>query len=165
MLVSYISILFHSWHRFYLIFRPNSYRTISQKAEGSYLPRKDRKSAFTVREDFNILGQMKDVRPSIEFRHNRPNPRHVGFLRQDVRLLNEPVCDVHTTSTEAEQYKWWNHHTPKDVPSLPHHTLDSTARDHYQYRGAEIRRNTRHCSNPNVTPANGTGNNNKPETT
>ena len=141
----------------FIFFSSNTFRIISEQAETSYIPGRKGKSPFTVVEDYNILGQTNDVRPSFEFRHNKPNPKEVGFLRQDVRLLNEPVCNVHTKSTQGEQYKWWTHYIPKDAPSVPKHTLDTTIRDDYQYRGNEQVGNTRHSANPNVVPANGAG--------
>lgn len=138
---------------------PNSYRVISSEAESiptirasyesepSYFP----PIVSPSKTNTSAFGQ--PLYPKQEHRKNRPNPNHVGFLRQDVRLLNEPVCDVYTASSEKEQYKWWPSRTSKEPLKIPPHTLDSTVREDYQYRGGSMRRNTRHGSNTDIKSA------------
>ena len=80
----------------------------------------------------------------------------MGFLRQDVRLLNDPVCDVHTESTKQEQVSWWPSRVSEEPHKNPAHTLDTTVRGDFQYRGKGMSLNGRHTANPNKVPAQGT---------
>ena len=108
--------------------------------------------------DVNLLGQHSaDERPSGEHRYNRPNPNHVNFLRQDVKLLNEPICNVYTKETRPEQNHWWPHRSSNEPLAAAPHTLDTTVRSDYQFRGGDIQGSTRHSSNPNKEPALGSG--------
>lgn len=135
-------------------YEPNSYRVISQQAEPIGAERLSKLPPILQMPDVNILGQgSSDTRSTSEFRHNRPNPLHVNFLRQDVKLLNEPVCNVYTKETRPQQCDWWPHQSSDKPLAKPPHTLDSTVRSDYQYRGSGIKGNTRHSSNPNKEPA------------
>lgn len=135
---------------------PNSYRVISQEAEVNLENRARNLSSFPGRDWFNVLGQRAGQRPSSEHRHNRPNPKNVSFLRQDVRLLNEPVCNVGTTSTQEQQARWWPHRTSETPLGEPDYTRDTTMRDDFRAQDADaIARQTRHGMNPNQEPARG----------
>lgn len=110
----------------------------------------------------NIIGQpVKEKYGSLNMEHrkNRPNPNHCGFLRQNVSLLCEPVCDVYTDNSHHEQWSWWPSRTSNTPVKKSEHTLDTTVREDFQYRGADVPGNTRHISNPNVTAAHGIGKN------
>lgn len=130
-------------------YEPNSYRVISQDAEQGIFHMPAKLPPITKMPEVNILGQGKESSGFPEHRYNRPNPRHVNFLRQDVKLLNEPVCDVYTTETHTQQDHWWPHHSAAGKRKQPLHTLDTIVRDDFQYRGENIKGNTRHSSNPN----------------
>ena len=115
-------------------------------------------STSTTIVDQNLIGQPADPnRPSREFRCNRPNANHVGFLRQNVKFLNEPLCDIHSADTASEQRQWWPHRTAKGVEKKPEHTLDTTVRNDYQWRCSYPTGNTRHSANPNKRPVWGSG--------
>ena len=136
-------------------FSPNSYRVISTDAENWMKPVF---STSTTIVDQNLIGQPADPnRPFREFRCNRPNANHVGFLRQNVKLLNEPLCDVHSADTASEQHQWWPHRTTKGIEKKPEHTLDTTVRNDYQWRCSYPIGNTRHSANPNKHPVRGSG--------
>ena len=137
---------------------PNSYRVISTDAE-DWVTTKPRRSS-TIKEitNQNLIGQPPEqYRPADEFRYNRPNANHVGFLRQDVKLLNEPICDAYTMETASEQHQWWPHRTTKQTLKKPAHTLDTTIRSDYQWRGNSKNLNTRHSANPHKKPVLGSG--------
>lgn len=99
------------------------------------------RSTFPSTNDpHNILGQRgRDMLyQPLDYRHNKPNPLSVGFLRQNVALLNEPICYVHTSATESEQSEWWPSRANTTVPHKPQHTLDTTVREDFQYRGTHF---------------------------
>lgn len=135
-------------------YQPNSYRVISYEAENWQRP--EPTTTVTTTKNYNVIGQASDKYfAAVEHRKNRPNPNHVGFLSQDVRLLNEPVCNVYTDSCLSEQDHWWPSRTSDQPLKKPEHTLDTTVRDDFQYRGDKVGGNTRHSSNPNKVPAHG----------
>jgi len=138
-------------------YSPNSYRVISSNAESFPLPPKPTDDWYRVKSDFNILGQTANQptpRSSKDHRHNRPNPNAVGFLRQDVRLLNEPVCNVFTSSTRDEQHSWWPSRVSEDPLHKPAHTLDTTMRQDFQYKDG-VKGSARHTFNPNSNAVRG----------
>ena len=140
---------------FVFFFSPNSYRVISADAE-TYGSRTE-PGPFTMPEQ-NLISQPPDSnRPMREHRYNHPNPGHVGFLRHDVKLLNEPVCNVYTVATHHDQHNWWPNDTTESPSVNAPYALDSTVRQDYQWRGSEVIKNTRHSSNPNKIPALGSG--------
>lgn len=138
-----------------LRYDPNSFRVISQEAEPSVKERPTNVPYFKSNAKFNIISNGSQ-HPDKEYRYNRPNPRGVGFLRQDVHLLNEPICTVATSVTNKEQKHWWPHQNSGQPLSKPPHTLDTVVREDFQYRGSEVKPSTRHSSNPNTIPAMGT---------
>ena len=106
--------------------------------------------------DINIVGQARDVHPWEEHRHNQPNPGHVNFLRHDVALLNEPVCNVKTTATHDEQKYWWPSRYSNEHLNKPPYSKHSTMRNDYNDKSNGNLGYSRHQSNPNKTPARGT---------
>ena len=131
---------------------PNSYRVISHQAE--YIPVARPEKTAKITSAANLLGQPKEPRPESEHRHNRPNPRNVTFLRQDVRLLNEPVCNVSTITTNDQQHNWWPHRTSLEPLKQPSKPLDTTVRKDFQYRGNEVKPSSRFsASSPNKKEA------------
>ena len=137
-----------------LFYSPNSYRVISFEAEQT-VP--NRAAIFKPPTESNVIGQVPEPGFKWDHRNNRPNATHVGFLSQDVKLLNEPVCDVHTKATKAEQNAWWPHRVSEDPHKVPGHPLHTTVREDFQYRGKEVSRSSRHAANPNKKPAYGSG--------
>ena len=150
--------LFSTVDCYLFLFSPNTYRVISGEAE-QILVQRPRKPSEVFTPDVNTIGQLPDVKlPSpYDHRQNRPNETHVGFLNSDVRILNAPICDVYTKRTQDEQPLWWPHRNDGEKLKAPGHPLDSTCRYDYQYRGNEVRGSTRHSSNPNKSPALGSG--------
>jgi len=137
-------------------YSPNSYRVISQKAESFPLPLRASTSS-KIQSDVNILGQNANQpapRSSKDHRHNRPNPNAVGFLRHDVRLLMEPVCDVHTKLTKDEQHRWWPSRVSEEPLCKPPHTLDTTMRQDYTHKEG-VKGSARHTNNPNSNAVRG----------
>lgn len=129
---------------------PNSYRVISYEEE-----KRDKApiGAFKMPSNVNMLGQSSEPKSLFEHRKNRPNPTSVGFLSQDVRLLNEPICHVQTSGTSSEQHSWWPSRANEPNKHQPVHTLDTTFRQDYQQREAMKKGSARHTANPNKRPA------------
>ncbi|XP_002735239.2 ciliary microtubule inner protein 6-like [Saccoglossus kowalevskii] len=96
------------------------------------------------------------VRPSSGTRKNNPHPRDVGFLRQDVALLNDPICHVQTRETDHEQPEWWPSRTSNEPLKKPPYTYDSTMRCDFKNKvDANNPGLTRHGCNPNIHAASG----------
>lgn len=87
-------------------------------------------------------------------RRNCPHPWHSRFLRNNVRLLNEPICLMATESTDPEQDSWWPSRTSNEPLKKPQKTADTIQRSDYQH-SAPVRGNTRHSSNPFTIPSKG----------
>ena len=133
-------------------FRSNTYRVISQNAEG--IPTSRKADGKGSHDPPHLVGmQVADI----DHRRNNPNPRNVNFLRTDVRLLNEPVCDVKTKSTMAEQHLWYAHQYPSGPNPQPQKPAHSTSRGDYQYRGIGIKACGRFSGNTRQSVANGIG--------
>ena len=80
------------------------------------------------------------------------------FLRQDVRLLNEPVCMVKTKEFDSHQNDWWPSRVPNEQMEPPKYTYDTTFRRDYKQGCAEGQVGlTRHGCNPNTQAAWGIG--------
>jgi hypothetical protein len=138
------------------IFSPNTYRVISQSAEVIPELRTHRDVVLPSLPSSNLIGQPSKARPESEHRHNRPNPHQVNFLRHDVRLLNEPVCDVKTKDV-SEQYGWWQHRDSGREHKVPAQPKDTTIREDYQYRGSEVPVPRRFGGNTRASVARGIG--------
>lgn len=87
-------------------------------------------------------------------RRNCPHPWHSRFLRNNVRILNEPICVMATETTDSEQDLWWPSQANPGEKKIPPVTLDSTQRKDYQ-RSAPIKGSSRHSSNPFTMPSKG----------
>ncbi|XP_070577626.1 uncharacterized protein C2orf73-like [Ptychodera flava] len=95
-------------------------------------------------------------RPLSPARKNNPHPGDVGFLRQDVALLNEPICYVGTKTTRHEQNDWWPSRTSNEPLKKPPYRDDSTMRKDFQYSSESKPSGlTRHGCNPNIHAAHG----------
>ncbi|XP_078000650.1 uncharacterized protein LOC144453251 [Glandiceps talaboti] len=96
------------------------------------------------------------MRPLSPDRNNRPHPGDVGFLRQNVALLNEPICYVDTKGTRREQSDWWPSRTSSEPMKKPTYSKASTMRSDYEYsdksKSAGL---TRHGCNPHTDAAHG----------
>lgn len=97
-------------------------------------------------------------KPVPDFRANNPHPRSCGFLRHDVRLLNEPICSVYTSVTHDEQNQWWPSRTSDEPLQVPGKTKDTVYRSDYMREHNEpLHRTTRHESNSSRDAALGPG--------
>ncbi|KAI0215948.1 hypothetical protein LSAT2_031976 [Lamellibrachia satsuma] len=133
-------------------YQPNTYRVISSQAEDF---RRHHPSSSRSPLPTNNLGQRLDkTQVNADYRRNRPNPINVGFLYENTHTLNEPVSAV-VTEAGRLQRSWWPTCGPDAVPRTPApHTLDTTARESYQYHGGEgsVRGHRRYSNNPDQLP-------------
>lgn len=87
---------------------------------------------------------------------NNPHPADVGFLRQDCKVLHEPICHVKTkVNIYGENDKhWWPSRTSEDPHKVPKYSQNSTNRaDYKQWSG--ITSDGRHGNNPHKTATSG----------
>ncbi|XP_048733800.1 uncharacterized protein C2orf73 homolog isoform X2 [Ostrea edulis] len=145
-------------------YNPDSFRVISNDAETTH-------ERFSGIHDYrppsperfkkgislpNIYNRNTQVLPKTvpDFRANNPHPRSCGFLRHDVRLLNEPICSVYTSQTHDEQDMWWPSRTSDEPLQVPEKTKDTIYRgDYMKEHNEQLHRATRHESNTNREPA------------
>lgn len=145
-------------HYFQFSSRPNSYRVISVDAESIDFERSGFLPPLHSKTESNVIGQgPSGNRPAYGYRSNRPNPTNVNFLRHDVALLNEPVCNVYTSATHNNQANWWPHQSSTEPHAPAPYTFNTTVREDFQYHGAGVKRSTRHSCNPDKQPALGSG--------
>ncbi|XP_033734473.1 uncharacterized protein C2orf73 homolog [Pecten maximus] len=108
----------------------------------------------------NIYNRQTEVLPKSvpDYRVNRPHPGSCGFLRHNVRVLNEPVCSVYTASSHDEQNLWWPSRTSNEPLNVPPKTKDTVYRGDYMQDGDRIQSSgsTRHSANLHREPALGT---------
>ncbi|OWF35737.1 uncharacterized protein C2orf73 homolog isoform X2 [Mizuhopecten yessoensis] len=108
----------------------------------------------------NIYNRQTEVLPKSvpDYRVNRPHPGSCGFLRHNVRVLNEPVCSVYTASSHDEQNLWWPSRTSNEPLNVPPKTKDTVYRGDYMQDGDRIQSSgsTRHSANLHRDPALGT---------
>ncbi|KAL3874903.1 hypothetical protein ACJMK2_037855 [Sinanodonta woodiana] len=144
-------------------YNPDTFRVISTEAEEHYFDTsppcyqelKKNASGLQLPDIYNRNTQVfpKSVP---DYRVNRPHPKSCGFLRHNVRLLNEPVCSVFTESTNAEQAQWWPSWVSNEPLPKPPHTLDTIYReDYHREKSADQHGSLRHTANPNTEPAHG----------
>lgn len=97
-------------------------------------------------------------------RQHNPHPSQVGFLLQDCRLINEPICDVKPQVKEElmdpESNKWWKWQSPngETAPArktLPKYSYNSSNRDEYRKPVDPKQGQTRHGNNPNSHTSSG----------
>ncbi|KAK3591550.1 hypothetical protein CHS0354_041594 [Potamilus streckersoni] len=146
-------------------YNPDTFRVISTEAEEHYQPfetsppscQEWKKSASGLQLP-DIYNRNTQVFPKSvpDYRANRPHPSSCGFLRHNVRLLNEPVCSVFTESTNAEQAQWWPSWVSSEPLQKPPHTLDTIYReDYHREKSMDQHGSLRHTANPNTEPAHG----------
>lgn len=127
--------------------RPSEWRKVWLENQGLALP--------------DIYNRKTEVLPQVapDYRLNRPHPGSCGFLRHNVRLLNEPICSVYTEFTKEEQDQWWPSRVSNEPLQVPPRTDDTIYRADFQDRekptGSAFG-SLRHTSNPNTEPALGT---------
>ena len=148
-------------------FSPDTFRVISEDAEKlhpAFQPQPEPVRVSPIKDASflpNIYNRQTEVLPKSvpDFRVNKPHPGNCGFLRNNVRLLNEPICSVFTSTTHNEQNMWWPSRTSKEPLDVPPKTTDTIYRGDFQFDGERTSaKATRHSSNPNKDPALGTGN-------
>lgn len=139
-------------------YNPDSFRVISDEAETTrerfsgnpyYSPPSPERFEKGISLP-NIYNRSTQVLPKSvpDFRANNPHPRSCGFLRHDVRLLNEPICSVYTSVTHDEQNQWWPSRTSDEPLQVPGKTKDTVYRSDYMREHNEpLHRTTRHESN------------------
>lgn len=149
-------------------FSPDSFRVISDEAEKTrerfsgnpnYRPPSPERYQKGISLP-DIYSRNTQVLPKAvpDFRANNPHPRSCGFLRHDVRLLNEPICSVYTSHTHNEQNQWWPSRTSDEPLRVPDKTKDTVYRSDYMKDHNEpLHRTTRHESNTNRESALGPG--------
>ncbi|XP_060077540.1 uncharacterized protein LOC132557072 [Ylistrum balloti] len=151
-------------------YNPDSFRVISGDAEELH-PKFTTTSSDTT-SDFrretpaggltlpNIYNRQTDVLPRSvpDYRVNRPHPGSCGFLRHNVRVLNEPVCSVYTASSHDEQNLWWPSRTSNEPLDVPPITKDTVYRGDFMQDGDRVQSSgsTRHSANVHREPALGT---------
>ncbi|XP_061174240.1 uncharacterized protein C2orf73 homolog isoform X2 [Saccostrea echinata] len=145
-------------------YNPDSFRVISNDAERSreryagipdYRPPSPERFKKGISLP-NIYSRDTQVLPKAlpDFRVHNPHPRSCGFLRHDVRLLNEPICSVYTSHTHDEQNMWWPSRTSDEPLQVPPKTKDTIYRSDYMKEHKEpLHRTTRHESNTKREPA------------
>lgn len=151
-------------------YNPDSFRVISGDAEelhpkftttsseASDFRRETPAGGLTLPDIYN---RQTDVLPRSvpDYRANRPHPGSCGFLRHNVRVLNEPVCSVYTASSHDEQNLWWPSRTSNEPLNVPPQTKDTVYRGDYMQDASERIQSsgsTRHSANLNREPALGT---------
>lgn len=137
----------HPKHDFEEVNKPSEWRRIWLENQGLALP--------------DIYNKKTEVlpKPVPDYRVHRPHPGSCGFLRHNVRLLNEPICSVYTELTRDEQNQWWPSRVSNEPLQVPPRTNDTIYRGDFveRERTAEITFGSlRHTSNPNKEPALGT---------
>ena len=159
-------------HIFLCISSPDSFRVISTFAEETH-PNYQREQTENIsewrkqwreNEDLalpDIYNRKTEVLPheAPDYRVHKPHPGSCGFLRHNVRLLNEPVCTVFTEVTRSEQQDWWPSRISTEPLNVPPHTNDTIYRADFQEQektGASFG-SLRHTANPNSEPALGAG--------
>ncbi|CAH1792566.1 unnamed protein product [Owenia fusiformis] len=127
-------------------YEPDTFRVISMDAELDNRPEVVSHYMKCFEKSPYIGGPVAETRPREDHRLNNPHPTSCGFLRSNVKLLMDPVCDVHTITTQHEQDSWWPHRESQSKLKVPDHTLDTTARKDFQYRGDGKPQASKHCN-------------------
>lgn len=137
----------HLKHEFEEVNEPSEWRKVWLKNEGLALP--------------DIYNRKTEVLPKAvpDYRMNRPHPGSCGFLRNNVRLLNEPICSVYTDLPKNEQQHWWPSRISNEPLQVPPRTNDTVYREDFlnKERPTSGFGSLRHTANPNKEPALGTG--------
>ena len=172
--MSYFPILNGTFQKHLVsIFSPDSFRVISTFAEETH-PTYQREQTENIsdwrrkwRENEglalpDIYNRKTEVLPheAPDYRIHKPHPGSCGFLRHNVRLLNEPICTVFTDVTRSDQQNWWPSRISTEPLQVPPHTKDTIYREDFQEqerRTGEGFGSLRHTANPNNEPALGAG--------
>ena len=138
----------HDRHEFEEANKPSEWRRQWLEDEGLALP--------------NIYNKKTEVLPhsAPDFRINKPHPGSCGFLRHNVRLLNEPICSVYTDVPADGNQHWWPSRVSNEPLQVPPRTNDTIYRVDFiedKHDQATPFGSSRHTSNPNKEPALGTG--------
>lgn len=145
-------------------YNPDSFRVISTTAEDAH-PKFPGDQIYSSPEQEqvkrgitlpNIYNRSTQVLPKEvpDYRVHRPHPNSCGFLRHNVRILNEPICSVYTGETHQEQHQWWPSRTSDEPLHIPPKTKDTIYRDGYMRdEPMSAKGFTRHASNPNKEAA------------
>ncbi|WAR19151.1 hypothetical protein MAR_000989 [Mya arenaria] len=82
----------------------------------------------------DIYNRQTEVLPKAvpDYRINRPHPGNCGFLRNNVRSLNEPICSVYTYVPEDDSKHWWPSRANPGPPNVPPRTNDTVYRGDFQ---------------------------------
>lgn len=154
------------------IYSPDTFRVISQFAEEEHEKHEaddtNRPSEWRRKWLENkglalpdIYNRKTDVLPhsAPDFRINKPHPGSCGFLRHNVRSLNEPICSVYTDIPSDQQQHWWPSRVSNEPLQIPPRTIDTVYRVDFLEKEQKTVPfgSTRHTSNPNKEPALGTG--------
>ncbi|KAK9966946.1 hypothetical protein ABG768_004021 [Culter alburnus] len=84
---------------------------------------------------------------------NVPHPQHGGFIRTNVRFLNEPVAHMENTHTEQLN---WSSNGPEEAPAVKaaHSNASTQRRDFQPIRDAPVRvRETSRPAARGIVPA------------
>ncbi|CAL1526887.1 unnamed protein product [Lymnaea stagnalis] len=153
-------------------YNPDTFRVISDNAESDHtkyraLPYRasfEPHSPLQNSTQFNSWGRndislpLRSTRvlpqPLPDYRRHNPQSRSCGFLDKNVRLLCEPVCNVHTTEVQYEEGKWWPARANPGNLIVPPYAEDTQYRIDYNYRRGENPKGCgRHTANINREPA------------
>lgn len=88
---------------------------------------------------------------------NRDNPHKVGFLYENPRFINEPICFANTKSTDKKQSDWWTQCIANKEKLVPQYKPDTVFRSDYKVIVDPPVRATRFSSKPqqNITGTQG----------
>ena len=159
-------------HDYCFLFSPDTFRVISQDAEDTHLkseyeignqPSEWRRiwlenSGLALPDIYNRKTEVLP-HPVPDYRLNKPHPSACGFLRHNVRLLNEPICSVYTEITKDEQQSWWPSRVSDEPLKVPPKTSDTIYRADFAFSENTYPKfgSQRHTANPNKEPALGSG--------
>ncbi|KAL4238191.1 hypothetical protein ACF0H5_002903 [Mactra antiquata] len=152
-------------------YNPDTFRVISQHAEDTHLKHEfieanepsEWRRLWLNNEGLalpDIHNRKTEVLPKAvpDFRINRPHPGSCGFLRHNVRFLNEPICSVYTDLPKNEEQNWWPSRVSNEPLQVPPRTDDTIYRGDFsdKERPTSGFGSLRHTANPNKEPALGT---------
>ncbi|XP_052272205.1 uncharacterized protein LOC127872826 [Dreissena polymorpha] len=151
-------------------YNPDSFRVISQFAEEGHTKHEEEgnypsewRKKWLENQGLalpNIYNRRTEVFPHTvpDFRANRPHPGSCGFLRHNVRLLNEPICSVYTEISSDDNQHWWPSRVSNEPLCVPPRTHDTIYRADFLETTQDRKDfgSSRHTANPNKEPALGT---------
>lgn len=146
-------------------YNPDTFRVISTQAEDSH-PKFDPQP---YKRSFQLETPQERLFPDIDcgrtrvlpralpdYRHNNPQTKQLGFIRTNVRLLNEPVCAVYSKETHSAQHQWWPSRANEGDLHKSDYTRDTIYRNDFMYtKKLAPQPSSRHSANPNTTPVTG----------